>query len=47
MQKEGNVGADAARDVVQRGIVAVDTPNLCQGDNDRRSIRRRTAQAGT
>ena len=47
MQKEGNVGANAARDVVQRGIGTVDTPTLCQGDNDRRGIRRRTAKAGT
>ena len=47
MQKEGNVGANAARDVVQRGIGTVDTPQLCQGNNDRRGIRRRTAQAGT
>ena len=46
MQKEGNVGANAARDVVQRGIGTVDTPQLGQGNNDRGGIRRGTAQAG-
>ena len=46
MQKERDVSANATRNLVQRRIGAVDTPQLDQGDNDRSGIRRGTSQAG-
>ena len=47
MQKERDVSTNAPRNVVKRGVGAINAPELRQGDNDRRGIRRRTAQAGT
>ena len=46
MQKERHVGADATRNLIQRRISAVDAPQLSQGNDNRRGIRRGAAQAG-